>query len=296
MKINTIMVVGAGQMGSGIAQVAAYSGGFNVIMHDIADQFVNKGFNTISKNLNRLIIKEKLTVDDVAAILARIKRTTDWEDAKDVDFVIEAITETFEAKKEVFEKLDSLCRPEVIFASNTSSIPITKLATTVKRQDKFIGMHFFNPVPVMRLVEVARGLKTSLETIAITEQVASNMKKDSIHVKDVPGFLVNRLNYALRCEAYNCLMEGVASMEDIDKAAKLGLGHPMGPFELSDLVGLDIAFNGIKMFWESYGEIKWHPNMILERLVINNELGRKTGRGWYDYSSGEKKKRTDVEW
>lgn len=294
-KINTIMVVGSGTMGAGIAQVAAQAK-YRVIMNDLSSNLVEKGLNTIFENLDRQVKKEKMGTTDKDAVMAQVTGSISLEDAKDADFVIEAIAEKLELKKEVFEKLDNICKSEVIFATNTSTIPITNIATAVKRPDKFVGMHFFNPAPVMRLVEITKGLKTSSETIATTEQIVSDMKKESIRARDVPGFLVNRLHYALRCEAYNCLMEGVASIEDIDKAAKLALGHPMGPFELSDFVGLDIALNGIKMFWESYGDIKWRPNMILERLVINNELGRKTGKGWYDYSSGEKKKRTDVEW
>jgi 3-hydroxybutyryl-CoA dehydrogenase len=209
--------------------------------------------------------------------------------------VIEAIFENIDMKKEVFQRLDSVCKPETIYASNTSSIPITKLAMAVTHPDKFVGMHFFSPVPVMKLVEVIKGFKTSLETIIAVEGVVVRLGKESVRVKDVPGFLVNRLNYALRCEAYNLLRDGVASMEDIDKATKLGLRHPMGPFELADFVGLDVNLNGVKTLYENYGEIKWKPSMILEKLVINGELGRKTGKGWYDYTFGEKKPRTDIE-
>ena len=190
--------------------------------------------------------------------------------------------------------MDTLCREESVFASNTSSIPITSLATATRRPDRFIGMHFFSPVPVMRLVEVIRALKTSEDTIKITEAVAAKMKKETVRVKDVPGFLVNRVNAAFRAEVYNCLLEGVASLEDIDKAVKLGLNHPMGPFELNDAVGLDIGLNVFKTLYEGYKDPKFRPFLILEKLVQSGDLGKKTGKGWYDYTSGEKKPRSDM--
>lgn len=292
MEIKSVMVVGSGTMGAGIVQVAAQAG-FNVIMK--LHKNMERGMNLINRGLDGLIKKEKITADDKKTILSRIKLTTNWDDAKDVDFVIESIAETFDAKKEAFEKLDSLCRPDVIFATNTSSIPITKLATTVKRPDKFIGIHFFNPVPAMRLVEIVKGLKTSLDTVVAAEKLVHSMKKETVRVKDVPGFLVNRINQALRNEAYNCLNEGVASVEDIDKAARLALGHPMGPFEVADMVGLDIGLEVLKGLYDGYKDPKWRPNMILEQLVQSGDLGRKTGKGWYDYLSGEKKPRNDIE-
>jgi 3-hydroxybutyryl-CoA dehydrogenase len=292
MEIKKIMVVGSGTMGAGIVQVAA-QGGYNVVMK--LHRNMERGINMINKSLDGLIKKEKITADDKAKILSRIKLTTDWEEAKDVDFVIESIAENFDPKKEAFEKLEGLCRPDVIFATNTSSIPITKLATTVKRPDKFIGMHFFNPVPAMRLVEIVKGLKTSMDTVVISEKLVHSMKKDTVRVKDVPGFLVNRINQALRNEAYNCLNEGVASIEDIDKAARMALGHPMGPFEVADMVGLDIGLEVLRGLYNSYKDLKWRPSMILEQLVESGDLGRKTGKGWYDYVSGEKKPRTDIE-
>ncbi len=292
MEIKTVMVVGSGTMGAGIVQVAAQAG-YNVYMK--LHRNMERGIALINKGLDGLIKKEKITADDKAKILSRIKLTTDWDDAKQVDFVIESIAENFESKKEAFEKLDSLCRPDVIFATNTSSIAITKLATIVKRPDKFIGIHFFNPVPAMRLVEIVKGLKTSTETVVTSEKLVHSMKKETVRVKDVPGFLVNRINQALRNEAYNCLNEGVASIEDIDKAAKMALGHPMGPFEVADMVGLDIGFEVLKGLYDSYKDPKWRPNMILEQLVQSGDMGRKTGKGWYDYSSGDKKPRTDID-
>lgn len=291
MEIKKVMVVGSGTMGAGIVQVAAQAG-YSVVMK--LHRNMERGINMINKSLDSLIKKEKITAEDKKTILSRIKLTTDWNEAKDMDFVIESIAENFDSKKEAFEKLDGLCRPEVIFASNTSSIPITRIATTVKRPDRFVGMHFFNPVPAMRLVEIIRGLKTSTESVEISEKLVHSMKKETVRVKDVPGFLVNRINQALRNEAYNCLNEGVASVEDIDKAARMALGHPMGPFEVADLVGLDIGLEVLRGLFNSYKDVKWRPSMTLEQLVESGDLGRKTGKGWYDYSSGDKKPRTDI--
>jgi len=294
MEIKKIMIIGSGFMGAGIAEVAAQSG-YEVILNDVKTEAIEKGLSTVRKDLEKSVKKEKISAEKKEAIIARIASSTNLEDAKEADFVIEAVYENRELKKEIFQKLDSICKPEVIFATNTSSIPISQLAADVKRPDKFIGMHFFSPVPVMMLVEIIRGIKTSKETIAATEQLVSQMKKESVRVKDVPGFLVNRINNALRNEAFACMEERVASIEDIDKALKLGLRHPMGPFELMDFVGLDIGINVAKTLYEGYKDVKWRPNMTLEKLVMSGDLGRKTGKGWYDYSSGEKKPRTDIE-
>jgi len=293
MEPKKIMIVGAGLMGSGIAQVAAQNG-YDVILNDTADALVEKGFNAIQKNLDNQVKKERMTAAQKDETLVRIKKSTRLENAKDADFVIEAVFENLEVKKDVFQKLDTLSREETVFASNTSSIPITSLATATRRPDRFIGMHFFSPVPVMRLVEVICALKTSEDTIKTTEAVAAKMKKETVRVKDVPGFLVNRVNAAFRAEVFNCLLEGVASLEDIDKAVKLGLNHPMGPFELNDAVGLDIGLNVFKTLYEGYKDPKFRPFLILEKLVQSGDLGKKTGKGWYDYTSGEKKNRTDI--
>jgi 3-hydroxybutyryl-CoA dehydrogenase len=293
MEIKKIMVVGAGLMGGGIAQVAAQNG-YEVLLNDTTPELVDKGFNNLSKILEGRVKKEKMTAVQKNEVLSRIQKSTHIEDAQAADFIIEAVFENFEVKKSIFQKLDGICRDEVIFASNTSSIPITSLATTVKRPDKVIGMHFFSPVPAMRLVEVIRALKTSEETTQITEAVAARMKKESIRVKDVPGFLVNRVNAAFRNEVYACLQEGVASLEDIDKAIKLGLNHPMGPFELGDFVGLEIGLNVFKTLYEGYKDPKFRPALILEKLVQSGDLGRKTGKGWYDYTTGEQKPRKDI--
>jgi len=293
MDVKTIMVIGSGLMGGGITQVAAQAG-YNVIMNDLNMELIDRGFSTIARLLEGQVKKEKLTAAEKDATLARISKSPDLEESKKADFIIEAAFENLEVKESIFRKLDAICREDVIFASNTSSIPITTLATATKRPDRFIGMHFFSPVPVMRLVEIIRALKTSEETTKVTEEIAAKMKKETIRVKDVPGFLVNRVNAAFRAEVYNCLMEGVATLEDIDKAIKLGLNHPMGPFELGDFVGLDIGLNVFKTLYEGYKDPRFRPALILEKLVQSGDLGRKTGKGWYDYTSGERKPRTDI--
>ncbi len=293
MDIKNIMVIGSGLMGSGIAQVSAQAG-YNVIMNDVKMEFIDKGFNSIGRILDGQVQKEKITPADKDAILSRISKSADLEAAKKADFIIEAAFENFEVKKSIFEKLDALCKKDVIIATNTSSIPITSLATTVKRPEKFIGMHFFSPVGIMRLVEIIPGLKTSDDTVKITQEVAFNLKKETVRVKDVPGFLVNRINAAFRSEVFTCLLEGVASLEDIDKAVKLGLNHPMGPFELNDAVGLDIGLNVFRTLYEGYKDKKFRPPLLLEKMVLSGDLGKKTGKGWYDYTSGEKKPRKDL--
>ena len=293
MEVKTIMVVGSGLMGGGIAQVAAQAG-YNVIMNDVKMEFVEKGFNNITRLLDGRVTKGKLEEAEKDAILSRIAKSASFDAAKDADFVIEAAFENLDVKKGIFQELDGICRGDVIFASNTSSIPITTLAAATQRPDRFIGMHFFSPVPVMRLVEVIPALKTAEETIATTQEIAQKMGKETVRVKDVPGFLVNRANAAFRAECFKCLLEGVASLEDIDKAIKLGLNHPMGPFELADFVGVEIGYNVFKTLYEGYKDPKFAPSLILEKLVISGDLGRKTGKGWYDYTSGERKPRTDL--
>ncbi|MDQ5984443.1 MAG: 3-hydroxybutyryl-CoA dehydrogenase [Syntrophus sp. SKADARSKE-3] len=293
VAINTIIVIGAGMMGAGIAQVAARNG-YDVILNDVAMEFVDRGLANIGKVLDGQVKKEKITAADKEALLGRIRKSTSLDDAKDADFVIEAAYENFEVKKSIFQKLDDICAERVILASNTSSIPITSLAAITSRPDRFIGMHFFSPVPVMRLVEVIKALKTSEETTVVTERIANRMGKETVRVKDVPGFLVNRVNAAFRAEVFACLLEGVASLEDIDKAVKLGLNHPMGPFELNDFVGLDIGLNVFKTLYDGYKDAKFRPPILLEKMVQSGDLGRKTGKGWYDYTAGEKKSRTDI--
>ena len=280
-------------MGGGIAQVAAQAG-YNVIMNDVKMEFIDRGFNTITGLLEKQVKKEKITKKDKETILSRIDKSVVFDAAQKADFVIEAAFENLEVKKGIFQQLDAICRENVVFASNTSSIPITTLAAATRRPDRFIGMHFFSPVPVMRLVEVIPGLKTSGQSVKTTEEIASKMGKETVRVKDVPGFLVNRCNAAFRAECFKCLLEGVASLEDIDKAIKLGLNHPMGPFELADFVGVEIGYSVFKTLYEGYKDPKFAPFLVLEKLVISGDLGRKTGKGWYDYTSGEKKPRTDI--
>jgi 3-hydroxybutyryl-CoA dehydrogenase len=293
MEIKKIMVVGAGFMGSGIAQVMA-AAGYGVVLRDIADDFVQKGMAAIEKNLSGGVAKARITEENKAAILGRITPTTELSPAGDCNLVIEAIIENKPMKLDLFRELDSLCPPQVIFASNTSSIPITELATATKRPDRFAGMHFFSPVPVMKLVEIIKGLKTTDETVRIIKDLTDRIGKVGVFVKDGPGFLVNRVNAALRNEVYNCLAEGVATIEDIDKALKFGLGHPMGPFELGDFVGLDVGLAVAETLWDNFKDPKWRPSLILRKLVASGELGRKTGKGWYDYTSGDPKPRTDI--
>jgi 3-hydroxybutyryl-CoA dehydrogenase len=284
MDIKTIGVLGAGSMGSGIAQVAAQSG-YNVVMRDIEDKFVDRALKGIDKFLSKSVEKGKITADDKSAILGRIKGTTKMEDLKDVDFVVEVVLEEMELKKKVFKELDELTRKEVILATNTSSMSITEIATATNRQDKVVGMHFFNPVPLMRLVEVIRGYNTSDDTIAVAMDLARKFKKEPIEVKkDIPCFVVNRLMMPHFLEAILLLQEGIASAEDIDKAAKLGLNYPMGPFELMDLTGIDIAYHVAEyLHKEMNKELKWVSPRLMKDMVKANRLGMKTGGGWYSY-------------
>ena len=284
MSIKTIGVVGAGSMGNGIAQVASQAG-YNVVMRDVESQLVDRGLKSIDKFLAKSIEKGKITVDDKNALMGRIKGTTKMEDMKDVDFVVEVVFEDLDLKKKVFKELDEIIRPDVILATNTSSMSITEIANATKRPDKVVGMHFFNPVPLMRLVEVIRGFFTSDETISVAMDLARQMKKEPIEVKkDIPCFVVNRLMMPHFLEAISLLQEGIASAADIDKAAKLGLNYPMGPFELMDLTGIDIAYHVAEyLHKEMNKELKWVAPRLMKDMVKANRLGMKTGGGWYDY-------------
>jgi len=284
MDIKTIGVLGAGSMGNGIAQVAAQSG-YNVVMRDIEDKFIDRALKGIDKFLSKSVEKGKITADDKSTTLGRIKGTTKMEDLKDVDFVVEVVLEDMDLKKKVFKELDELTRKEVILATNTSSMSITEIATATNRQDKVVGMHFFNPVPLMRLVEVIRGYNTSDDTIKVAMDLARNFKKEPIEVKkDIPCFVVNRLMMPHFLEAILLLQEGIASAEDIDKAAKLGLNYPMGPFELMDLTGIDIAYHVAEyLHKEMNKELKWVSPRLMKDMVKANRLGMKTNGGWYDY-------------
>ncbi len=284
MSIKTIGVLGAGTMGNGIAQVAAQAG-YNVVMRDIEDRFVANGLKNIDKFLSKSVEKGKMAADVKDGIMGRIKGTTKMEDLKDVDYIIEVVLEDMDLKKKVFKELDEITKKEVILASNTSSMSLTEIATVVSKPDKVVGMHFFNPVPLMKLVEVIRGYHTSDETVAITTELAKQMGKETVEVKtDIPGFVVNRLMIPHMVEAVKLYEEGIASKEDIDKAAKLGLNYPMGPFELMDLTGIDIAMHVTDYFYKELNkESKWAVPHTMKTLVKAGRLGRKTGGGWYDY-------------
>ena len=282
MEIKKIGVVGAGAMGSGIAQIAAQIG-LEVVLRDITDAFVERGLTGIDKFLSKSVEKGKIDAAEKDAILGRIKGTTEMSDLKDVDFAIEVVIENLDLKKAVFKELDELCRPEVILATNTSSMSITEIAAATNRQDKVCGMHFFNPVPIMKLVEVIHGYSTSDETIATVTDLVEKMGKVMVEVKkDSPGFIVNRIMLPHFLEAIKMVEEGVASIEDIDKAVKNGLNYPMGPFELMDLTGIDIAFAITEYFGEEMNkELKWVAPTLFKNMIRANKLGRKTNGGWY---------------
>lgn len=285
MEIKKIAVLGAGAMGNGIAQVCAQTG-YDVIMRDIEDRFVENGMNSITRFLSKSVEKGKMSEDDKKAVLGRIKGTTDMADCKDADFVIEAVIENMDLKKSVFKELDEMTRPETILATNTSSMSITEIAAATKRPEKVVGMHFFNPAPIMKLVEIVRGYATNDETVAITTDLAKKMKKITVEVKkDSPGFIVNRIMIPHMIEAIKIVEEGIATPEDVDIAVKNGLNYPMGPFELMDLTGIDICFFVNEYFYKELNkESKWVSPNLFKTMIRANRLGRKTGAGWYDYS------------
>jgi len=282
MDIKTLGIIGAGTMGNGIAQIGAQIG-CNVVMRDIDMRFVDGGMKSIDKFLSRSVEKGKMPGEEKEAILGRIKGTTDMADLKDADFVVEAVIEDLDLKKTVFRELDDLVGPEVILATNTSSMSITEIAASTSRPDKVCGMHFFNPVPLMKLVEIIRGYDTSDNTVSATRELAEKMGKVTVEVKkDSPGFIVNRIMIPHMLEAIKIVEEGIASIEDVDTAVKNGLNYPMGPFELMDLTGIDIAYYVTDYFYKELNkESKWVAPNILKTMVRAGKLGRKTGGGWY---------------
>ncbi len=284
MEIKTIGVLGVGSMGTGITQASAQAG-YNVISVDIDNKIIEGALKTMDKFMTKSVEKGKLAAEDKAAALSRIKGSTNIGDLKDADFVVEAVFEIMDLKKQVFKQLDEITRKDVIISSNTSSMSITELAKATTKADKVVGMHFFNPVPLMKLVEVVRGHYTSDETVATGMGLARKLGKDPIEVRvDVPGFVVNRLMVPHLIEAICLLQDGIASKEDIDKAAKLGLNYPMGPFELIDLTGVDILLDVVNYFFENHNkELKWVAPRLLKDTVKAGRMGMKTGAGWYDY-------------
>jgi 3-hydroxybutyryl-CoA dehydrogenase len=284
MQIKNVAVIGGGTMGNGIAHVFAQSS-FDVVLIETKQEYLDRAINTIKKNLDRQAQKGTITPDVVTATLAHIRPSLKIEDASFAELVIEAVFENMAVKEEIFGKLDKICRPETILASNTSSLPITAIAAKTKRPDKVIGMHFMNPVPMMKLVELIRGIATSDDTFAAVNETCLKLGKTPVEVNDFPGFISNRVLVPMLNEAMYCLMEGVATKEAIDMVMKLGMNHPMGPLTLADFIGLDICLDIMNVLYEGYNDSKYRPCPLLKKMVQAGYLGRKTGRGFYTYES-----------
>jgi 3-hydroxybutyryl-CoA dehydrogenase len=282
MQIQKVGVIGAGTMGNGIAHVFARAG-YSVVLCDVEQRFLNRGLETIIRNLDREVAKSRLSAEDKESTLRRIDPVTDRAKLAECDFIVEAATEKIEIKTEIFRDLDRVARPDVILASNTSSISITKLAALTKRPDKVIGMHFFNPVPVMKLVEVIRGLATSPEAFAAVRDLAVKLDKTPVEVNDAPGFVSNRVLMPLLNEAMYAVMEGVATAEAVDEVFKLGMAHPMGPLTLADFIGLDVCLDIMRVLQDGLGDPKYRPCPLLIKMVDAGWLGKKSGRGFYRY-------------
>jgi 3-hydroxybutyryl-CoA dehydrogenase len=282
MDILKVGIIGAGTMGNGIAHVFAKSG-YSVILCDLKQEYIDRAIGFISKNLEREVAKSKIAPEVKDQALARITTCTDRSEFANVDFVVEAASERFDVKREIFQDLDRYCRPEVILSSNTSSISITKLAALTKRPDKVIGMHFFNPVPMMKLVEVIRGLATSNDTYARVKELALKLEKTPVEVNDAPGFVSNRVLMPLLNEAMFAVMEGVATPEAVDEVFKLGMAHPMGPLALADFIGLDVCLDIMRVLQDGLGDPKYRPCPLLTKMVDAGWLGKKSGRGFYKY-------------
>ena len=284
MNVEKIMVIGAGQMGSGIAQVCVQAG-YHVLLNDLKSEFTERGLSLIKKNLLRQIEKERMTAEQMEEVLSRLTLSTDLNDAKAVDLVIEAAVENMEVKTKIFSQLDEIAPKHVILASNTSSLPITEIAAATKRPEKVIGMHFMNPVPVMKLVEIIRGIATSDEVYQLIEEMTKTLKKVPVEVNDFPGFVANRVLMPMINEAIFTLYEGVATKEAIDEVMKLGMNHPMGPLTLADFIGLDTCLYIMETLHEGFGDDKYRPCPLLRKYVKAGWLGRKTGRGFYTYEN-----------